>query len=475
MTVIAVGVAVPAASAAPDNDKTAQVATAAPHGVISAFTLIVPTSVSASHLQVRAVVATGTGCPHVKVSKNNGKTVSLAMTKRVPGATTSPAFADLRACQANLPTSAKSAKVDGISVPARLPSKYNKIALLGDTGCRVTPKFVQDCSNNTGWPLAPNSRSVAKEKPDAILFTGDFYYREAACPEAQQAKCGTSPPPLLNAPFADSAYGWMADVFIPMAPMLRSAPLLALRGNHESCSRGGNGYYLFFDVSNDSAGACAPVNGVAPTNMNPTWSFDMPVAKGRTLRAVIVDSAYGRNFEVTNWVDTQKSAYQKADALSAPKKGRESWLLTHRPMFGIDSLVESKSLPPWTSLDQTAAAIGLIKHYDLMVASHVHVAQVVQIPGQPAQLVVGNGGSIPDSETGYEIPPAGPLAKNDGTPVNPAYAPYAKATYLWNAVKYGYAIATPGKKADHWTFAQKDTSGKQFATCSLANKKMTCK
>lgn len=473
MSVVALGM--PLTSTAAAGAVPAQ---AAPHGVISAYTLIVPSSVAASNLQVRAVVPTGGGCPHVQVTKKSGATKSLTMTKRVPGASTGVAFSELRACEANLPASAKSAKVDGMSVPATLPSSYKKIVLMGDTGCRVTLKMQQDCTSTAGWPLAPNSRAIAKEKADVVLFTGDFYYREDACPPAAQAKCGTSPPPLLNSPFDDSAYGWMADVFIPMAPLLRSAPVLAVRGNHEACNRGGNGYFLFFDVSKAGPAACAPVNGVVPTNIDESWSFEMPIDGNRTLQTVVVDSAYGRNFDITPWVTTQKTAYEKANNLSAKKKGRESWLLTHRPMFGIDSLDETTGAAdwaPWTSVDQTAAGIGLIGHYDLLVGSHVHVAQVVQIPGEAPQLVVGNGGSIPDSEKGYAIPPHGPLMKGDGQPMNPAYKPYPNASYLWNAVKYGYTVATPGKKAHHWTFTQKDTSGAKFATCDLANRKMTCK
>lgn len=445
-------------------------------GVVSAFTLVVPESVSASTLQARAVIPAGVPCPDVEVERANGKKDRLAMTRRAPGATTKSAFASVRACQADLPRGLRSAAIAGQKIPADLPKRVDEIALIGDTGCRVVKKFSQDCADPAAWPLAANSRSLAKDKPDMVVFTGDFYYREAPCPEAFADRCGGSPPPLVGSGFNDTDYGWMADVFVPMAPMLRAAPILALRGNHESCSRGGNGYFLFFDASDLGPEACAPKEGAMPKNVVPSWSVDVPVGKGRTLRTVVVDSAYGANFDLTDWVPTQRTAYADAEKLTGKKT--ENWLLTHRPMFGVDTVEESNGKPSWnqwTSVDQTAAARGLIERYDLMVASHIHVAQVAQIPGEAAQLVVGNGGSVPDAPDGYSMPKYGPLRTGEGVPMSQEYPPYPDAEYLWTAAQYGYTIATPGKADHRWTFAQKDTAGKTFATCSLKGKKMRCR
>jgi len=152
-------------------------------------------------------------------------------------------------------------------------------------------------------------------------------------------------------------------------------------------------------------------------------------------------------------------------------------------MFGVDTTAESSGLPSWnnwTSVDQTAAAYGLTKHYNAMFASHVHVSQIVQIPGQPAQVVVGNGGSIPDSTdlTTYPLPKYGPLVGGDGVPLDntPAYAKsYPTAEYLWTKIKYGYVVAQPGAKADKWNLQQKDFTGKVFAKCQMRGKKTTCK
>ena len=474
---------------------TATGANAAGSGVLSAFTLVTPKTVSDSNLQARAVISTGLACPQLTVTTTKGRKINRKMKMRVPGATTGAAFASLRACQADLPTPREGirvARVGGMTVPAKLPKTFSKIAMVGDTGCRIDDDEdpedidVQDCSKTAGvdpadyWPLAVNSRSIAKEKPDMTVFTGDFYYREDPCPVGFELRCGGSPPPIDGYQFNDTDYGWLADVFVPMAPVLQAAPILAVRGNHEQCDRGGNGWYLFFEVSSSSSpAACAPavIGGPTRPDIAPSWYFDAPIRKGRTLRIVAVDSAYGRNFDITDWVTTQRLAYESAAEFSRPVKGRESWLLTHRPMFGIEPVEEAvPGLLQWTSVDQTAAGYGLTSNYQLMVSSHVHVAQVVKIPGQPPQMIVGNGGSKPDvaSQSSYTRPEFGPLAKADGTPLSPDYEPYPTASYDWTAVKYGYVIARPNQKARQWTMTQKDYTGKRFAICSLSGKQMAC-
>ena len=453
------------------------------HAVVAAYTLIVPRSAAVDRLQTRAVVPNGVACPKVRVVRN-GRVRHLTMTMRVPGATTGSAFASMRACQANLPPNLSSASVSGITVPASLPRRFDKLVILGDTGCRVDEDLHQDCADPARWPLARNSRAVAREKADALLFTGDFYYREDPCENTPTDstvidKCGGSPPPVPGMDFNDTDYGWFADVFLPMAPILRTTPLLIARGNHEDCPRGGNGYALFFDSSPLGAASCAPdaTTGKVPKTIEPTWSFDLPISRDRTLRAVVVDTAGGKNFELSPWVAKQRPRYRDAARLSRPTKGRESWLLSHRPMFGVDSTLGNFGEPwwnQWTSVDQTAAAQGLIDHYDALIASHIHVAQVVQIPGQPSQVIVGNGSSIPDYRSGYGKPTYGPLRGGDGVALSPSVTPYPTAKYLWTQARYGYVVATPGRRAHHWTLSQRTVRGKTFATCTMVKKRTRC-
>lgn len=467
-------------------------------GIVAAYTLVVPRSIAESHLQVRAVIPNGVACPTVKKTHTDGHISRGAMTLRTPGATTGPAFASLRVCQANLPSGLSYASVGAISVPAEFKSKFDKIAVFGDTGCRITSKLVQNCSTPSTWPLALNAQSVAAAHPDVIFFTGDFFYREIACPTDKLSFCGGSPPPAIPpaagqkfASISDTDYGWVADTLIPMAPAFAAAPMLVTRGNHESCMRAGNGWMLLFEIQL-KPDSCAPTatGTSAPPNIAPTYSVDFPIAPGRTLRAIMLDSNAGENSKITPaWQALQKPAYQQADQLAAPHEGKESWLITHRPMFGIDDVnafdpPDPTAIPPkpgqlnWTSMDQTAAALGLTTHFNLMLASHVHVAQVVKMPGQPAQVIIGNGGSIPDSTNpaDYAVPAYGPLNTPAGQPIDPAYPPINHLpNYVWTKIHYGFALFTPGAHAGQWSISQRDTHGKQWAACTAVGKKFTCK
>ncbi len=460
-------------------------ATAAPvGGVVAAYTLVVPSSIAKSNLQVRAVVANGIPCPKVKKINAAGRRTESPMKMRVPGVTAGSAFSSLRACQANLPSGLSSARVGAITVPAALKSKIDRIAAFADVGCRVTTSQIQNCSNRDAWPLAKIAHRIASERPDVIFFAGDFLYREADCPAAELAKCGGSPGPAFNPepgkspPFSDTDYSWMADALIPMASAFAAAPILAARGNHESCGRAGNGWMLFFETQL-KADACAPdvvgPDGNTPKNLAPSYSIDFPIASGRKLRVVMVDSNGGSDSKVDSWTDTQRAAYKAANHLAARQRGRESWLMTHRPMFGVD-VKEGPDLA-WTSITQTAAGQGFIANYNIMMASHVHVAQIVQIPGQPAQKILGSGGTIPDSfsPAAYAKPAFGPLNNNQGQPLSPKYAPYPNAKYLRTWVKYGYVVLTPKAKAGEWALSQRDVNGQQFAQCTAVKKLISCK
>lgn len=434
---------------------------------MSAFTLVAPRATSSSGLVVRAVVPAGVACPTLNAELASGPR-SVRMAVRAAPPTTAPAFDAITVCSAPLPTGTLVADVGGVPVPARYPSRVDRLALVGDTGCRVVPWEVQDCSDPDAWPLARISQAIARERPDAVLFAGDFFYREGACPRDLQALCGSSPPPVDGLPFTDSAYGWLADVLVPMAPLLAAAPFIASRGNHEACYRGGNGYFLIFDPRDGTEGTCAPVPGdrglvAAPTDPTPTYAVDLGLATGRTLRLAIVDSAGGSDSSVTPFAQVQRPSYERAQQLTA--RFQESWLVTHRPVFGFVSNTfasPGQAFNPWTSLDQAAAAQGLLGGYDLILSSHIHLAQAVRIPGLPPQLVLGNGGTLLDPTIGYPLPSSGPLPG------------YPAPTWAWVAPRFGYALATPGAESGQWRLSMRDPQGVAFAACGLRDAQLYC-
>ncbi|NEX23464.1 hypothetical protein G3480_24775 [Thiorhodococcus mannitoliphagus] len=448
-------------------------------GVLVAYTLVAPESQSASGLIARAVIPAGLECPNMLVAfrprgvVHQGRRVE--MDARLAPATTAPAFSALTVCEAAIPQGAIRVNLGHRELPASLPRSLREIAVLGDTGCRIKGSDVQDCGSTAEWPLARIAARIAERRPDVVLYLGDFYYREAACPPDQEGLCGTSPPPLTGAPFTDSAYGWLADVLLPLAPLFPMAPLVILQGNHEACDRGGNGYFLFFDPFMDSADVCAPIeqDGVLvapPPRLRPTWSTDLRIHFSRTLRLALVDATYGGDGALTSWSEIQRQGYEEAARLTSRSQGVESWLLVHRPIFGhVTDLFKPADDPlwtPWTSVDQQVASLGLLDNYDLILSSHLHVAQAVQIPDLPAQIVLGNGGTLLDPASGYETPTFGPLADATGAPLIEGVAPYPPATMDKTAVRFGYAVAHPGRETGDWSWEHYTPEGALFAQCT---------
>ncbi len=462
----------------------ARAATDNAHAPLAAFTLVAPKDVSESQLVARALVPIDAPCPSIKAKGSQGK-VTIPMTERRPGATAAPAFATVLSCSAPLPTGLTEADIAGLSIPATIPAQVDQIAIFADSGCRVDDKRIQDCNNPDAWPLGRIASQIAAAKPDVILNPGDYYYREIPCPAEEAAKCSPGPAPTKGMPFDENDQGWLYEAIKPMTPMFSVAPIAFLRGNHEDCGRAGNGFFLYFDPRPGNEATCAPVmtsEGLkaAKPQTTPTWAFDLAVPNGRTLRVAMVDNAYGTDKELTDWVARQRVSYQEAAALTTPQPGRESWLVTHRPIFSLISDVNLPKDDPlaetWSSDGQMVASYGLLGNYSMILSSHNHYAQAVQIPGQPGSLVMGNGGALldPTNLKGYYIPAYGPLTKADGTPLVPGLAPYPNATSLWTATKYGYALATPTAQAGDWQIVQKEFTGATLATCSLADRQINC-
>lgn len=434
---------------------------------IAAYSLVAPIGASPSGLVARAVVPDGAGCPSLNVVRADGTRLSVRMTVRQAPATTGAAFAAFTACTADIPANVTQARIGSTSIPAAMPERIERMAIFGDTGCRMKGSAFQDCASADAWPLARISSSIAKEEPDLILFTGDFFYREAACPDNLLALCGGSPSPIKGMPFKDTDYSWAADVFIPMSPMLASAPIVVTRGNHEECERGGNGYFIYMDPRKGTEATCAPVAApdgtlsVPDNNLTPTFATDIQVDDGRTLRLAIVDSGGGADCEPTNLVPLQRTRFERAQQLA---KGREAWLVVHRPIAGWQPSYDCGPNGGWVTGDEAVASAGLLKPFQMMISSHIHIAQAVNIPGIPGQFVIGNGGTL--------LEPGSAPIPNSG-PSFPGLS-YPAPTSSWQAKRFGYMIASPASGTG-WKMQMHDPSGGVFATCALASKRITCK
>ena len=450
--------------------------------VYAAFTLVAPTEVSGSQLVARVLIDATGGCPRIDAVGAEGS-FAIDMTPRLPGPNAAPVFSTVLACSASLPTGLESATIVGHSIPAAMPEQVRTIGMFADSGCRMDESRLQNCNDPNEWPLEQIVNNVVAAKPDLILDPGDYVYREIACPQAKLDHCAGTIGPAAGYPFSETDLGWVQEFFDPAQAMFSAAPIAFLRGNHEDCGRGGNGWFLYLDVFPDSMATCDPVVTDAglrapPPQTTPSWVFEVPVSTGRTLRVAMVDSAYGTDRELTPWIDQQRTMYQQAYDLSAPKAGVETWMETHRPVFGMVSMnLMPKGNPlidPWTSDGQMVASYGLLDRYDLLISSHLHLAQVIQVPGQPASVVVGNGGALVEPSGGYVVPPFGPLANMDGSRIVSTLEPSQRPNLVWTRVEYGYAIATADAGPGEWTIDQYDFNGTRSLACSLAKRTITC-
>ena len=183
----------------------------------------------------------------------------------------------LTLCQLMLPQGARKVSLGGTLLP--LPKgPPQRILVFGDTGCRVKEGLVQACNDPRGWPFAQVVRRAAAHHPDLVIHVGDYYYRESPCPPGERQCAGS--------PFGDNWATWRAEFFAPAQPLLKTAPWVFARGNHEACERGGRGWFRLLDagptprtclpgdqpVVQDRPGRLHPTSSTAPTPSTATTS-----------------------------------------------------------------------------------------------------------------------------------------------------------------------------------------------------------
>jgi hypothetical protein len=310
-----------------------------------------------NRLSVRIVVGSGVAaCPEVVA---DGKTIEA----RQRGAADGPF--PITVCAAEVPAGTAKLTVGGAPVPT-LPAAINRIVVMGDTGCRVEGKALQDCNNPKEWPFSVLAKKAADKKPDLVIHVGDYYYREDACP-AGQAGCADSP-------HGDNWLTWKADFFDPAASLLAAAPWVMVRGNHELCRRGGKGWLRLLDPRaqlSDCADRGEP--------------YRLHVGG---LDLAVFDSADADDFKT----DPDKvAAYAAQLAALLADAPAHSWMLSHRPVWAL-----AQGALGGMTVNQTeqAAIRGHVPPgLDLVLSGHLHDFTSYEFgPERPAQLIVGTGG-----------------------------------------------------------------------------------
>ena len=165
----------------------------------------------------------------------------------------------------------------------------------------------------------------------------------------------------------------VVDFFAPAAPALRAAPWIAVRGNHEICKRAGAGYFRLLDPRPAQAPPCVEL--VPP--------FTVTVG-GQSF--IVFDSSYA-----TDKCPCDSGRY--AEQFKAMRPAPNSWLLTHRPVWGFRS--DRKTIN--ATLQQALAGSDgkLPDGITLILAGHIHLAEVLSFADKRTpQFVLGTGGTL---------------------------------------------------------------------------------
>ena len=244
------------------------------------------------------------------------------------------------------------------------PSHLRTVAVLADSGCRIELIFFQACNDPAKWPFASVARAIAAAHPDLIVHDGNYYERETAC---FARGCAGSP-------HGDNWPTWQTDFFDPAAPMLANAALLAVRGNHEDCARGGAGWDRFLDVF--AYGPCTAHEPAYPTTLG-------------GMRFFVLDSSTGVDVQPTR---TAVPLYARDFAALRALGPAPTFLLTHRPMWALEGTLTGGTLTINRTL-QAAEGNPRTLDVQLVLSGHVHLFEALTFADRrPPQIVVGTGG-----------------------------------------------------------------------------------
>jgi hypothetical protein len=381
--------------------------------------------------EVRTVVTDG-GCP---VAEVDGR--SLPLTLRSAADARFPAV-----CSAALPAPATSVRLGGEAL--RTPvAEVRRIVVIADTGCRIKGPLVQACNDPKAWPFAEVARHAAARRPDLIIHIGDYYYRESACPVGD-LRCEGSPA-------GDRWPAWAADFFDPAAALLRAAPWVFVRGNHESCARGGVGWFRLLDAAAHAKSCPAEASA---------WSTDIG-----GLRLNIVDSADAE--DVSAPPPLVKAFASDVRALEPGLAQTPGWIVVHRPIWGLTPVLRLGPLgpvnAPLNATEQKAVRGEDLGAVRLVLSGHVHHFSSFDFAGvRPAQLVVGTGGDV------------GPPADSAAITRDRVWLDGLAASRL-EFDRFGYMLLErAGEGADTWRGVFYDAEDRPVVVCNLDRRRLTC-
>jgi hypothetical protein len=368
----------------------------------------------------------------------------------------------IKTCEIIWPKGVRSASINGQTLQA-LNTDIQRIVLIADTGCRLkaSESAYQDCNSEKHFPFSVVSQSAAKMNPDLVIHIGDIHYRESPCPPNQEG--------CKNSPWGYGFDAWKADLFEPAKPLLEKAPWVFVRGNHESCSRAGQGWHRFIDHRHwDEKLSCND-----PKNDNEgNYSEPYAVPIGSSSQIVVFDSSNLPSKEIKAQ-DLSFSIYSKQIAKAEELARQKSFSIfaNHHP---ISIVLPSKAESP-KDLGLKLNSLGVLmkniqgdtllsSHFNASIHGHVHTVQAIsyQYP-RPMTLVSGNGGSALEE------------LKVKNLSLNAEQKKQMKIKEFESYLDFGFAtLDRQDQDGMNWLFTEFNRNGQKIFSCALAKNQMRC-
>lgn len=418
---------------------------------------------------IARAITTAASCPAIEI---DGRSAPMAVrsplspiplrpqggaAKDRPAAVSSP----VQSCETPLPAGARSVLVAGRALPLPV-AEPKRIVVIGDTGCRLKGREFQDCNDPAAYPFARVAASAAAWKPDLVIHVGDFHYREDPCP-ADRPGCAGSP-------FGYGWDAWNADFFAPARALLGAAPWVVARGNHETCVRGGQGWWRFLDPHPFRAESSC--DDPARDDIG-DYTDPYAVPLGDDAQLLVFDSANtsykgfaAGDLRRERYADT----YRKLESLAA--RARHTIAVDHHPLYGFGANEDRKTgaitlFGGDAGLIQTFGAIQprlLPANVDVLLSGHVHLWEQVSFSSDhPTQFVSGFAGTAED------IVPL-PVRVAPGT--TPAPGAVVESMSSWID---GFGFMTMERTgADRWAVVIHDRDGRERNTCRVEGRRSYC-
>jgi hypothetical protein len=418
---------------------------------------------------VARFLTTGAECPVIRFDGHEVKMDVRAVQETVPLRSTRSAPADskpsdfpVRTCEKAIPPDTKRATIGDISLPLP-PKEIKRIIVIGDTGCRLkkSESAYQACNDNNLYPFAKVAAAAANWKPDLVVHVGDFHYRENACP-ADKLGCAGSP----------WGYGWdtwQADLFEPGAALLKAAPWVMVRGNHESCARAGQGWWRLIDPRPLQPGR--DCNDAANDELG-DYSDPYAIPLGGDAQLIVLDTSNTSGGVVPAEDIRQikyRDLYNKLELLS--QQAAYNIAANHHPILGFAAKQDKQGvvtlLPGNQGMQSVFGAFNPLimpPRINALLSGHVHVWQEVSFSSpHPTQFVAGFSGTMEDVvPLPAQLPP-------DATP-----APGAVVEHNSSWVN-GFGFMTMERKGSkQWEVKVWDSTGRQMNACKVDGSHSDC-